>query len=174
MLFRLLLVGVVTGLGVEPPSRAEVATWAEAGRAWVGARIDDFGGARLVAVRDRDRDASDDAAFSAVVDDMAGTFAADLARLDRPATPSRLALAFDPIAVTDFPESALVASFDYAGQGLGLSAEANAPPTGESAFAPSLVPSRIARLASALRLTRQAASAWAGVIDDAGSATALR
>ena len=77
MALRLLLVGLVIGLGVDLPSGDEIATWARAGSDWVQARIDGAFGPEAVA----EATPTDDAAFAAIVDEMAGTFASDRAAI---------------------------------------------------------------------------------------------
>lgn len=79
MALRLMLVGLVVGLGVDLPGGEDVASWARSGRDWLQARVDDALGGPEVA-----DGAASDAEFAAIVDEMAGTFSADLASLGRP------------------------------------------------------------------------------------------
>src|SRR4051794_7553825 len=101
MALRLLLVGLVIGLGVELPSGDEISSWARAGGDWLQARIVGAFGAEAVA----ESKPAPDAEFAAIVDRMADSFAADLALADRPATPRRLT--FEPIVVPEDAEPGL-------------------------------------------------------------------
>ena len=164
MALRFLLVGLVIGLGVELPDGDEVVSWARAGGEWLQARIDDAFGADAVAAAET----TSDAEFAAIVDRMAGAFAADLALADRPAASDRLT--FEPIAVPDDPEPGLAFALNRASQGEGVIPEPALP---EVVDAPGSLPAA-GRLASAVRLTREAASAWMNVLLGAEAAVRVR
>src|SRR5262249_17052965 len=89
MALRFLLVGLVVGLGVDLPSGEEVSAWVRSGRDWIQARVDGVLGAEVATAPK-----STDAEFSAIVDEMAGAFTADLASAER-------GPAFDPIEVAE-------------------------------------------------------------------------
>lgn len=165
MALRILLVGLVIGLGVDLPSGAEVAAWARAGDEWVRARLDGVFGAEEVA----EAKPSADAEFAAVVDEMAGAFTADLAAMERPASRSRLA--FEPIVVSDDPEPGLGFALNRDAQGRGQDPEPVPAPTVATASPESATASR---LASAVRLTREAASAWMTVLRGAEATVRIR
>ncbi len=198
MALRFLLVGLVIGLGVELPSGDEIASWVRAGSDWVQARIDGALGpealaeakptddAAFAAIVDEmagafasDRAAvvdgkagaspSDDAAFAAIVDEMAGAFASDRALAERPAPPKRLA--FEPIEVPDDPESDLGFALNRESQGEGRTPE---PAAIEIAKAPAAESTAEGRLASAIRLTREAGAAWANVLRGAEATVRVR
>ena len=169
MLLRLLMVVAVTGLGLELPTRTEVAQWLEAGRAcWETAMasrpVNEPAApaprreARPVApqvavgVETPVVPAVTDAAFDAVVGRMAETFAA-------PAP-----VAFEPVEVGEdlFPGLAFALNRQGSGAGAIEPTVASLPESG-GITEPSL-PSRGERLAAALRLTGQALNAWASLL----------
>ena len=168
MLIRFLLVSIVAGLGFEPPSACDVSDWSRSGRDWVLARIDDFKGARLVAERDRA-----DAEFDATVTGMANDFTADLAALDRPKVKAQIT--FEPIAVPDGLDLDVAACMNRDSQG-----EGQVVSIVEAAKVPEITssaddePGRATRLASAVRLTRQAALAWMTVLHETGATVVRR
>ncbi len=185
MALRLLLVGLVIGLGVELPSGDELAAWAQVGTAWVEARVEGLLGPAAVAENRPDADAEFaaivdgmatsfaadtrfDAAFSAIVDNMACAFIGDLARLTpanvEPA-PQKVAV-FEPLDVPDDLEAGVAFALNRDSQGIGITPE---PITPEPA-----APSRPERLASAVRLTGQAAAAWMAVLRGSGASVAVR
>jgi hypothetical protein len=185
MAVRLLLVGLVIGLGIDMPSRDEVASWSHIGTAWVQARIDGLLGPEAVAEAQPDPDVGfaaivddmalafaaepkPDRAFSAIVDDMAASFAADLARVAPPKVdpaPRRL-VAFEPLDVPDDLETGIAFALNRESQGAGITPEPIAPEPAS--------PSRPERLASAVRLTGQAAAAWMAVLRGSGASVAVR
>lgn len=170
MALRVVLVGLVVGLGVDLPSGEEVSGWVRAGGAWVRARIDGLAGPEVVAeVRP-----TADAEFAAVVDEMATAFAADLSASGRPAP--RRQPAFERFEVPDDLEAGVAFALNRSSQGEGLTPDA-AP--AEVATPRSVGPepaalARSARLMSAVRLTGQAAAAWWTVIRGAESAAIVR
>jgi hypothetical protein len=185
MALRLLLVGLVVGLGFDLPSGDEVASWAHIGTAWVQARIDGLVGPEAIAEARPDPDAEfaaivddmalafaaepkPDLAFSAIVDDMATSFAADLSRAAPPKVdpaPRRL-VDFEPLDVPDDLEAGIAFALNRDSQGVGITPEPPAPePT---------APGRPERLASAVRLTGQAAAAWMAVLRGSGASVAVR
>jgi hypothetical protein len=185
MAVRLLLVGLVIGLGLDLPSGDEVASWAHIGASWVQARVDGMLGAGAVAEAQPDPDAEfaaivddmalafaaepkPDLAFSAIVDDMATSFAADLARVAPPKVdpaPRRL-VAFEPLDVPDDLDVGIAFALNRDSQGVGISPE---PPEPEPK-----APGGPERLASAVRLTGQAAAAWMAVLRGSGATVAVR
>ena len=155
MALRVLLVGLVTSLGFELPTSANVDAWARSGRAWCHTRQAEWeapmpddatafatepaGAESGAASIDADR------AFAALVDDAASAFAADLA------SAGDAARAFDAIDVGDD----LYPGVAYA---LNREPEREASPAVE---APEREPApRAHRLAAAVRLTGQAVHAW--------------
>jgi len=171
MLLRFVLVGLVTGLGCNLSGESEVVSWARAGRDWVQARLDDATGARLVADRERA-----DAQFAGIVDDLARDFTADLASLDRRKSPE--ILAFDPIEVPDDVDAGVAFALNRGSEGEGREPEAVAVAGPRVVAGPATVEPatgvRPDRLASAVRLTRQAALAWLTVLRDAPGASPSR
>ena len=161
MALRLILVSLVTGLGFDLPSGAEISTWVHSGQSWIQARIDDVSGARLVATR-----RAADTEFSGIVDGMAASFTADLAGNDVPK--SRRGVAFEPIPVPDDLETGVAFALNRDQEGRGFTP---VPPV--VAVLPSAVAEteptimrRASRFALAVRLTRQAAQEWAGLLTD--------
>jgi hypothetical protein len=202
MALRMLLVGLVIGLGFELPSGDEVATWAHAGVAWVQARVDGLLGPEAVAEARPGADAEfaaivddmalafaaetkpaaaetkPDLAFSAIVDDMATSFAADLARLAPPKVdpaPRRL-VAFEPVDVPDDLETGVAFALNRESQGVGITPEPITPELTKTAAGPPepTAPGGPERLASAVRLTGQAAAAWMAVLRGSGASVAIR
>ncbi len=213
MALRLLLVGLVIGLGVELPSGDEIASWASSGSAWVQARVDGLLGPEAVAEATPSPDAEfaaiveemaqsfvaaprpdagfaaiidemaqsfvagpePDAGFAAVVDDMARSFAADLARVEpRPAEPpaSPTAVVFEPLDLADDLETGIAFALNRESQGVGVTPEPSAPVPARASE--SGVPGGSERLASAVRLTGQAAAAWMAVLRGSGAPVAVR
>jgi hypothetical protein len=170
MALRFLLVGLVIGLGVDLPSGEEISSWARAGSDWVRSRLDDVLGPEAVA----GTETSADPEFAAIVDEMAGAFSADLARVERPVP--RVRIAAEAIEVPEDVEPGIAYALNRGSQGEGLTPE-DVP--AEAAKAPALEPEtvpsgRTARLASAVRLTRQAASAWWAVVRGAEATAVAR
>ncbi|HEY2155221.1 MAG TPA: hypothetical protein VGH33_06295 [Isosphaeraceae bacterium] len=195
MAVRLLLVGLVIGLGFDLPSGDEVASWAVAGTAWVQARVDGLLGPEAVAEPRPAPDAEfaaivddmvlafaaepkPDVAFSAIVDDMAANFADETARVAAPRVdpaPRRL-VAFEPLDVPDDLETGVAFALNRDSQGVGVTPEPIAADRAKVALSPSgpTVPGRPERLASAVRLTGQAAAAWMAVLRGSGASVAVR
>jgi hypothetical protein len=194
MALRFLLVGLVMGLGVDLPSGQEIASWARAGGEWLQARIDGAFGPEAVAEAEAAPDAefaaivdqmarefgaeavaeskaNPDTEFAAIVDQMAGSFTADLAMAEGPATPQWPA--FEPIEVPDDPTPGLAFALNRASQ---AEERIPGPPAPEVATAPITAqdPAASDRLASAVRLTREAASAWMSLIRGAEATVRVR
>lgn len=161
MALRFLLVSLVAGLGVNLPSGDEFSSWVGSGRAWVQARVDDIRGTGADAEAWRS-----DAEFVAIVDDMANTFAADLATLDRPKSDALLAAALLEVAEDELVEAEVVTVVEV--REPAATAEVFAIDIDNSEEAASTGTSR---LASAVELTRQAADAWMNVLRGDGSAS---
>jgi hypothetical protein len=162
MALRVVLVGLVIGLGFDLPSGDQVSGWLRAGSAWVQARIDDMTGPE-VAVEDVP---SADAEFGEIVDAMARDFTADLAAIERPK--SHTVIVFEPFDVPDDLQSGVAFALNRESQGEGIEVvtadEPSAPPA----------ESRASNLASAVRLTGQAAAAWWTVIRGTGTTALVR
>lgn len=185
MALHLLLVGLVIGLGFELPKGDEVAAWAYTGTAWLQARVDGLLAPAAVAEARPDADAefaaivddmalafaaepTPDIVFPAIVDEMAKSFAADLARI-APAQVDpapRSLLAFEPLEVPDDLESGVAFALNRESQGVGLTPE-------PVALEPHS-PAGSERLASAVRLTGQAAAAWMAVLRGSGASVVVR
>jgi hypothetical protein len=133
MALRFCLVGLVVTLGFELPSGGDISASVRAGWNWVFAGDD--GGSYRVASAPEASPSSADEDFAGIVDQMAQTFAADLARSDRPAL----------VAESEVEE--------WSVESLRETKPAVAPSTG-----------RVDRLMSAVKLTQRAASAWAEVL----------
>jgi hypothetical protein len=166
MVLRILLVGLVAALGLDLPDSAEIAGWRKSGHEWASARMADlssllveaelaFGASPDRAIGGESREVETipvapssrvDLAFEAVVEGMASGFSADLALMEESKPPVEEAVA----SVEPTPEgpAAGVASPEPA-----PAAEILAPPI-----------SRLERISTAVRLTRQAVDAWASII----------
>jgi hypothetical protein len=172
MALRFLLVSLVAGLGVNLPSGDEFSSWASSGREWVQARVDGFRGIESGSDSASEQaDTEADLEFAAVVDEMASTFAADLASLERPKPAELLAtttleVAEDEIveAETVVDRSEPVAAFEELAIDDGEADES-------TVSADSARSARSSRIASAVQLTKQAADAWLSVLrnDESGS-----
>ena len=193
MTLRIMLVGLVASLGFELPSGPDVSCWARSGRDWVIARAADLSGPEVEADRpdtgpadchqaeptisiersvvEVDRPAPDDVAFAAASEAMAAEFAADLMsmneeRLPTEDAPALLADATPPIGLPDGEEFSLPPS-PAAEEGpvdvaVTVAAEDDAP--AESTVETEESCTRADRASSAIRLTREAVQAWAGLI----------
>jgi hypothetical protein len=142
MALRLLLVGVVVGLGVDLPGGAEVASWARTQADWVQAKVDGW----LASGEADAAETSADAEFAAIVDGMADDFAADLARAE-PAAPGPVVAASAP----DLPGAGAPGPDSTGAGDMPEVPAADPDPAG-------------GRLASAVRLTREAAAAWFSLV----------
>jgi hypothetical protein len=163
MALRVVLVGLVIGLGCDLPSGDQVSGWLRVGGAWVQARIDGLIGPEVAAEEDPPADAE----FAGIVDAMAQDFSADLAATERPK--SRETLTFEPFDVPDDLETGAAFALNRESQGEGIAAPA------DEVEAPALpAESRASHLASAVRLTGQAAAAWWTVIRGAGTTALVR
>lgn len=195
MTLRIMLVGLVASMGFELPSDAQVACWTQSGRDWVLATVADRSGPVVEADRPDDgpadchqaeafvstersvvageAKADDDTAFVAASEAMAADFAADLSamREERSSAeddPAMLAVATPPVGLPDGEELSVPPS---------LAAEddlADVVASDEATIETEEAPSRADRVSSAIRLTRDAAQAWADLMmdsaEDAGPA----
>lgn len=178
---RFLLVSLVAGMGFELPSSSDVASWTQASRDWVDARMGDLMSLKVEAERafaeaaDCEREAGPvaapvevaadptpaDLAFEAVVEKMASDFAADLAAIEEP-EPAAEALvkveSFQEMPPAVWTESEpVIPTFEKV-------AEARPEvviPTGDEAT------QRVEKLSTAVQLTRQALNAWASLFQPA-------
>ena len=192
MAIRFLLVSLVAGLGLEAPSAQDVATWTRSGRDWVQARVDDFSNRRVIAESEQAN-----VAFDGVVARMADDFTADLASIDQP-KPIAI-LSFEPITVPEELDSGMGYAMNRQAQGEGRQIEIAVPdelelgiafelnrdsqgqgqvvtisgPPAEPDSSTSPEPIRASRLASAVRLTGQAAQAWMTLLRESDR-TAIR
>jgi hypothetical protein len=132
MALRFCLVGLVVTLGFELPSGEDISASVQNGWNWVFAGDD--GGTYRVASAPEASPSSADEDFAGIVDRMAQTFAADLARKNRPALVAQIEVE------------------EWSFEALRETKPAVAPSTG-----------RVDRLMSAVKLTQRAASAWAQV-----------
>ncbi len=159
MTLRVLLVALVAALGLDLPGSEELAAWKRSGREWVAARMADLSSLRIEAepapAGSPDRSTCDalaadstagagsgrvDLAFEAAVEEMASGFSADLGSMkSRP-----------PVGVA----SALVEP----------RTEPEADPAPSVAGDPIAQDSRLEKISTAVRLTRQAVDAWASLI----------
>ena len=181
MTLRLILVGLVTSMGLELPSHRDVSCWVESGRAWANARVCDLTscGVEVLpapAAESAGQPAEADLAFQAVQGEMAAEFrsdailaAAEVQALDADSdAPSDVTLVEVTVGLPEGEELASASSVDPATEATSTaSIEMTAEEDEEDA------PPRVDRLASAVRLTREAAQAWAAVMqepaDEAGS-----
>jgi hypothetical protein len=161
MALRFLLVSLVAGLGIDLPSGDEFSSWARSGQEWVQARLDGFRGVDPDSNFEAEQADSD---FAAVVDDMAGNFAADLASLERPRPATMLASVSLEVPEDEIVEGEAV---DDRSESLPAS-EVAAIDDGEAeeltAPAAPARSTRSTRIASAVQLTKQAADAWMSVL----------
>ena len=173
MALRVLLVGLVAGMGCELPGGDDLAAWNRAGRAWVEARMADLAaircelGAAPAALAEAEpvepaAIPTSDLAFEVVVEGMVSGFAADLAGSPEPDAAIVLAPEPEPIPTVEPTSLAWVDP-----------EPAPAPFIEEPA--PTPAPGRAHQFASAVRLTGEALSAWASLIEGLpGSVAAVR
>jgi len=188
MALRFVLLGLVASMGFEMPSTQDLASWSRSGREWFDARLADVSCLRAEAARAFDVAANgervaeapapevaptrDDLTFDAVVDGMAKDFSTDLAALEAEKT-----LEFEEALTVVEPFREMPPA--VVGIGQPEPEPSMDPAVGEVAVAaPAAVPaqaveteSRVAKISAALRLTRQAMSAWAALIQPSPSAT---
>ncbi len=152
MMLRALLVCLVTSLGLELPTRADVGSWVDSGRQWCSIRVAEWDAPMPDDVPSTSSDpthclaADADSAFAALVDETAATFAADLA----PAAADRLfASLVDETALTFAADLALNSVPEAAPSAVTVEEEPG---------------SRERRLAEAVRLTGRAVHAWVGLL----------
>jgi hypothetical protein len=143
MALRFCLVGLVVTLGFELPSGGDISSSVRSGWNWVFAADD--GGSYRVATVPEASPSSADVEFAGIVDRMAQTFAADLARNERPALVAQIEVEEWSFELLREPKPAV------------------APSTG-----------RVDRLMSAVKLTQRAASAWAQVFASVEESAALQ
>jgi hypothetical protein len=185
MALRFLLVGLVASMGFEMPSARDVESWTRSGRNWVEARLSDANSLRLEVARVLDRASDceraeppapapevevasirDDLTFDAVVDGMARDFVVDLASIKEPGPvdeaiaivePFREMPEATPTPTPSRPESPAIETV----------VAAPSEPVEGPATVPAAAPtsSRIEKISTALRLTRQAMSAWAALME---------
>lgn len=151
---RFLLVVVVFGLGVDLPSGEALSSWARAGSDWVQSRLND--------VLDREALAEakppEDSDFEAIVDGMANAFAIDLATAEHPL--SRPVVLAEAIEAPEDVEPGIAYALNRGSQGEGLSPEIVPTEASKGPESQMVGAARASQIASAVRLTRQAASAW--------------
>jgi hypothetical protein len=184
MTLRVLLVGLVASMGYELPSGQDIESWTRTGSQWVNARLADLSHLRAEAERsiarstDSDRAVEptpapsataevgltrDDLMFDAVVEGMASDFATDLASIEVAKPVEAVVVAIEPFvemseAACLDPELEVAAPDTPARADLEVTAASPAPsPTIEAT-------SKAERISTAIRLTRQAISAWASLI----------
>ncbi len=174
MLLRLFLVSVATSMGLELPSSRDVSCWTESGEAWVNAQLCDrtapgvqvVPATESVAARPL---AEADQAFEVVSGELAAAFAADPVvtseELPTVATAGDAAPAgvieLAAVGLPDGEELATVVGVDSAVEP-GSIATIDQPAVEVEDEAPS----RADQLALAIRLSREAAQAWAAVIQE--------
>ena len=182
MALRFLLVSLVAGMGLELPSGQELSSWTRAGREWAGARMVELSSLRVEAEQaflgatDCERAIENtgpiasaevgasraDLAFDVVVEGMASTFAADLvaSRSDRPESVSTPDAFADQRRGEDPP---ILAWSDPEPEPAFFPASVETRP--EAVSEVPAIAARVDRLSAAVRLTRQALSAWALLIE---------
>ena len=177
MALRVLLVGLVASMGFELPDGQELSSWTKTGRDWFNARMVDLSNLRVEAERviaeDADGERAEepaaapievastraDLAFDAVVEGMASEFATDLASIEARKPPDEALAAVEPSREIPPAEQSDPSLEDPDVETL---AEADPAPTAPAqAVEP---PSRIERISTAVRLTREAMNAWASLI----------
>lgn len=200
MTLRFMLVGIVASMGFEMPTAQDLASWSRSGCNWFDARMADVSCLQAEAARAlelvTDCERVDDPAlapaplaasevaptgadltFDAVVDGMARDFSADLASIEAEKSfdVEEYITIVEPFeemlpAVASEPQPAPTPEPV-------VEAIAEADPEPEPAMQPALTPvsvvqaeSRVAKISSAVRLTRQALGAWAALIQPSPSA----
>ena len=189
MTLRIMLLGLVASMGFELPSGAQVSCWTQSGRDWVLATAAD----RSVPEVEADRPdagladchqaeapapiersivavepkADDDSAFVAASEAMAADFAADLMTMREeraPAedVPAMLAVASPPVGLPDGEELSVPPS--PADEVVLADVVASDDVPAEATVAIDEPPSRADRVSNAIRLTRDAARAWADLM----------
>ena len=196
MMLRLILVGLVTSMGLELPSGRDVSCWAESGRAWATAQVAALTpggevaptGVAEVAVGPVEADR----AFEAIGAEMAADLAADralacaqvpaLAQPDAGCDGDTAAAVAEAVAVAEAQAEPGVIEEVVIGlpSGEEVAAVALSTPADEPVVTVAVAvavaeedmecgddtPSQSDRLAEAVRLTRQAAQAWADLIQE--------
>jgi hypothetical protein len=185
MALRFLLVGLVASLGFEMPTARDVESWTRTGRSWVEARLADANSLKLEVARALDRapdcerleeptlapapvaevaSIREDLTFEVVVDGMAKDFVADLASIKEPGPVDEALAVVEPFRemqeATPTPSRPEVPAIETVVAARPEPVEGPAPvPT------PPPTTSRIEKISTALRLTRQAMSAWAALVE---------
>jgi hypothetical protein len=188
MTIRIMLMGLVASLGFELPSGSDVSRWAQAGSAWAQGRMTEQSGPEVEAKLDRaglsdcrqaevtpevpslvsEEEAEVDWAFRAVSEGMAADLAADLLASHRDEEPTResgLCEAGEPASV-GLPEGeevgCLVVPADESSAAVTASVDEDMPDDSDGTTEVS--PERTDRVSAAVRLTREAVRAWAGLM----------
>jgi hypothetical protein len=187
MALRLVLVSAVAGLGLSLPSGDDLSAWALRARNWMNTRLAEWDppigneeGAFVFAAEAAEptpteptptqatapsssaaRAAAIDSVFDAVQDEIAASFAADLTPVE-PAPKALLAEAETTAAPVEAPEFDPMEVGDdlYPGLAFALNREAE----GIVIAPPAPAASRSEQWAQAIRLTREAAYAWANLL----------
>jgi hypothetical protein len=145
MALRMLLVSVAVGLGADLPNGDEVSAWVRAGQTWLEAQLVAANGEPVVTTTTESPSAAD-REFAGIVEEMADSFSADLARLEA-------------------PSPAVSVAFETGFEDENWTLDPALPAMVEPAPAPIADDgARPGRLDEAVRLTMRAASAWADVL----------
>ncbi len=181
MTLRIMLVGLVASLGFEPPSVPDVSRWAQAGTAWVRARMLDQSEAEVGCQLDLavpsdchqvhqsfevppivldSEPGADDVAFQVVTEEISADLIADLKTLQREEEPLGPSLAAEPTAPVGEDKGCLVVSSDEPVEVATIDESRPADQVNPAIASPD----RHERISSAVRLTREALNAWAELI----------
>ena len=177
MLLRLILVSLVTSMGLELPSSQDVSCWAESGRSWANAKLADLTVPEVAVVSATDLgeecpSEEADLVFQSVVGEMAGDFATDQCDLRGSQPASDAYCDAMPVEVVEtvvvvLPEGeelAAVVVMDDVVEPSSIASLDDEPSFEEDEVAPS----RTDRIASAIRLSREAVQAWADLVQECG------
>jgi hypothetical protein len=194
MALRFLLISLVTALGFVPPSAEDVTKWTKPAQTWVLTQWDALNRAiaessQSLAATEPASDSLSDQDFETIVQEMTDVFTIDLAALEKPK--SKAIIVFEPITVPDVLDNSIAfnlnafdlgaiekAPYQLVGPPVELMVkrwELVGPPApvvavvSETKSAPT--PNKIA---SALRLTRQAATAWMTLLQSDVSSSVIR
>ncbi len=197
MTLRIMLLGLVASMGFELPSAPEVSRWLEASRNWVDATVADRSGS-IVEVMSPDvrptdccqaretclapvaielPKACDDKAFEAVSNAMATDFAADVvAQATQPPTlEEETTIVEVAVETLEIPAVGLPSGEELVTQ---VIPEEKPETVAEVVEEPSMTvelteeaQDRLDRISNAIRLTREAAEAWADVLQDSADET---
>jgi len=188
MMLRLVLVSIAASLGIQPPDVEQVQSWADGVQVWTTSQLaawdsrmpggegafladaavspDDAGSSVVASAEPRtaltretagDHVAVSDAAFVAVVDRLAMDFA-----IDPPQWSWQRPVAFEPAVAPDDLYPGVAFALNREAEGWNPLNAVVVNPGG-----PSMDHARahVGRLANAVRLTRDAVSAWAGLLN---------